>query len=62
MAKRFGEVKLFIASVVGFVLLSWLCGIAPNLQALVIFRVLQGFVARTVDSAVAKFVNGIVSS
>lgn len=45
MAKRFGEVKLFIASVVGFVLLSWLCGIAPNLQALVIFRVLQGFVA-----------------
>lgn len=45
LAKRFGEVKLFVWSVVGFVVMSWLCGIAPNLQLLVVFRVLQGFVA-----------------
>ena len=41
----FSEVKLFIASVVDLFCCRGLCGIAPNLQALVIFRVLQGFVA-----------------
>ena len=45
LAKRFGEVKIFIAAVIGFVVTSWLCGIAHNLQALVFFRVLQGFIA-----------------
>ena len=45
LAKRIGEVKLFTAAAVGFVITSWLCGIAPNLQALVIFRILQGFIA-----------------
>lgn len=45
VARRFGEVKVFLWAVVGFVLTSWLCGIAPNLQALVAFRVLQGLTA-----------------
>ena len=45
LAKRFGEVKIFIAAVIGFVVTSWLCGMAHNLQALVFFRVLQGFIA-----------------
>ncbi|MCF7522124.1 DHA2 family efflux MFS transporter permease subunit [Neisseria sp. ZJ106] len=45
LAKRMGEVRLFTASVIGFVVMSWLCGIAPNLQLLVVFRVLQGFIA-----------------
>lgn len=45
LAKRIGEVKLFTAAAVGFVITSWLCGIAPNLQALVFFRILQGFIA-----------------
>lgn len=45
LAKRFGEVRLFIGSVIGFVIMSWLCGIAPNLQLLVLFRILQGFIA-----------------
>lgn len=45
LAKRIGEVKLFIISVISFVIMSWLCGIAPNLTSLVLFRILQGFVA-----------------
>lgn len=57
LAKRIGEVKLFTAAAVGFVITSWLCGIAPNLQSLVVFRILQGFIA-----LVAKPVNGILSA
>jgi DHA2 family multidrug resistance protein len=45
MAKRFGEVKLFVASTLLFVLTSWLCGIAGSLNLLIFFRVLQGAVA-----------------
>ncbi|MCQ9327647.1 DHA2 family efflux MFS transporter permease subunit [Neisseria dentiae] len=45
VARRFGEVKVFLGAVIGFVITSWLCGLAPNLQMLVLFRVLQGLVA-----------------
>jgi DHA2 family multidrug resistance protein len=42
LAKRFGEVKVFVAGMVGFGLFSFLCGTAPSLGALVFFRVGQG--------------------
>ena len=45
LAKRLGEVKLFLLSTAGFVITSWLCGIAPNLEMLILFRVLQGALA-----------------
>ncbi|MEX8517806.1 MAG: DHA2 family efflux MFS transporter permease subunit [Leptothrix sp. (in: b-proteobacteria)] len=45
LTQRFGAVKLFTWSVLLFVLASWLCGFAPNLETLVAFRVLQGLVA-----------------
>jgi len=45
LSQRFGQVRLFVASVMLFVLSSWLCGLAPNMTALIAFRVLQGFVA-----------------
>ncbi len=45
MARRFGEVKLFMAAVVLFVITSFLCGIATSMPELVIFRAMQGFVA-----------------
>jgi DHA2 family multidrug resistance protein len=45
LTQRFGAVKLFTASVLLFVLTSWLCGFAPTLEALIFFRVLQGLVA-----------------
>lgn len=45
LTQRFGQVRLFTASVVLFVIASWLCGLAPNMATLIAFRVLQGFVA-----------------
>lgn len=39
---RFGVVRVFCASVLLFTIASFLCGIAWNLQSLVVFRVLQG--------------------
>ncbi|MEN9396758.1 MAG: hypothetical protein RLZ81_1288, partial [Pseudomonadota bacterium] len=45
LSQRFGQVRLFITSVLMFVLTSWLCGLAPNMTSLIIFRALQGFVA-----------------
>lgn len=45
LAQRFGQVRLFVASVVLFVITSWLCGLAPNMTVLIAFRALQGFVA-----------------
>jgi DHA2 family multidrug resistance protein len=45
LAQRFGQVRLFVMSVLLFVLASWLCGLAPSLPALIAARVLQGLVA-----------------
>jgi DHA2 family multidrug resistance protein len=45
LTQRFGAVRLFVTSVLLFVLTSWLCGFAPSLELLVFFRVLQGLVA-----------------
>jgi DHA2 family multidrug resistance protein len=45
LTQRFGQVRLFTASIVLFVIASWLCGLAPNIGMLIAFRVLQGFVA-----------------
>jgi len=45
LTQRFGQVRLFTASVLLFVIASWLCGLAPNIEALIAFRVLQGAVA-----------------
>lgn len=45
LTQRFGAVRLFTASVLLFVLASWLCGLATSLEMLIAFRVLQGLVA-----------------
>lgn len=45
LTTRFGAVRLFITSILLFVLASWLCGVAPNLETLLAARVLQGAVA-----------------
>lgn len=44
LARRFGEVRLFMWSTALFSLTSLLCGLAGNLQILVIFRIFQGAV------------------
>ncbi len=42
LATYFGRKRLLMASVTGFTLASFLCGLAPNLGTLVFFRVIQG--------------------
>jgi DHA2 family multidrug resistance protein len=42
LASRFGRKRLLMLSTVGFTIASGLCGMAPNLATLVIFRIIQG--------------------
>lgn len=42
LANYFGRKRLLMGSVIGFTIASVLCGLAPNLPALVFFRILQG--------------------
>ncbi|WP_165855921.1 DHA2 family efflux MFS transporter permease subunit [Marinobacter sp. JSM 1782161] len=42
LSGRLGRRRLFIVSVIGFTLASVLCGIAANLEEIVLFRLLQG--------------------
>jgi MFS transporter, DHA2 family, multidrug resistance protein len=42
LARQFGRKRLLMASVIGFTCTSFLCGLAPTLPFLVVFRVLQG--------------------
>jgi DHA2 family multidrug resistance protein len=42
LASRFGRKRLLMLSVVGFTAASFLCGLAPTLGMLILFRVLQG--------------------
>src|SRR6266545_7086348 len=45
LTQRYGQVRLFVASVLLFVLASILCALAPTLGLLIVFRVVQGAVA-----------------
>lgn len=45
LTRRVGPVKLFVSSIVLFMIASLMCGLAPNINLLIAFRVLQGFVA-----------------
>src|SRR6478752_2736345 len=42
LARTFGRKRLLMASVTGFTTSSLLCGLAPNLPLLVLFRLIQG--------------------
>src|SRR6267154_1528395 len=42
LASMFGRKRLLMLSVVGFTASSFLCGLAPTLSTLILFRVLQG--------------------
>jgi len=42
LAGRFGAVRVFIFGIIGFGVCSALCGLAPSLGFLVLFRVMQG--------------------
>lgn len=42
LAARFGTVRWFLISIMGFGLFSFLCGVSRTLDALILFRILQG--------------------
>jgi DHA2 family multidrug resistance protein len=42
LAQRFGALRVFLAGLLGFGLFSGLCGLAPSIEMLVIFRMFQG--------------------
>ena len=42
LANNFGRKRLLMASVIGFTVASFFCGLAPSLPFLIIFRVIQG--------------------
>src|SRR5216110_3893988 len=39
LTRRYGQVRLFMASVLLFVIVSFLCGLAPSIELLILFRV-----------------------
>src|SRR3954454_20647925 len=45
LTQRFGQVRLFTASVLVFIIPSWLCALPTNITMLTKFRAIQGFVA-----------------
>ncbi|RDU97379.1 DHA2 family efflux MFS transporter permease subunit [Trinickia dinghuensis] len=45
LTERLGQVRLFLASIVLFVISSWMCGLSPTLPFLLMSRVIQGAVA-----------------
>jgi DHA2 family multidrug resistance protein len=45
LARRFGQVRVFVAAVLLFTLASWLCGTAVSFEMLLAFRVMQGGVS-----------------
>jgi DHA2 family multidrug resistance protein len=45
LARRFGEVRLFVLATLLFTTASWLCGLAPSFEVLLAARVLQGAAA-----------------
>jgi DHA2 family multidrug resistance protein len=42
LASVFGRKRLLMSSVVGFTIASFLCGLAPTLGSLIVFRIIQG--------------------
>src|SRR5262245_41531688 len=42
LANVFGRKRLLLWSTLGFTIASFLCGIAPNLASLIVFRIMQG--------------------
>jgi DHA2 family multidrug resistance protein len=42
LANYFGRKRLLMTAVTGFTIASFLCGLAPNLPALIVFRIIQG--------------------
>ena len=53
LTQRFGQVRLFVAACCCSCIASWLCGLAPSIGLLIVFRVAAGRGRRADDPAVA---------
>src|ERR1035438_5747115 len=42
LANYFGRKRMLLGAVFGFTTASFLCGLAPNLSTLILFRIIQG--------------------
>lgn len=42
LSARFGSVRWFLTSLIGFAMFSFMCGVSSTLEMLIVFRVLQG--------------------
>lgn len=49
LARYFGRKRLLMLAIVGFTCSSFLCGLAPNLESLILFRILQGLSGGTMQ-------------
>jgi DHA2 family multidrug resistance protein len=49
LSQKFGSRNLFLIAIGGFVIASMLCGIATNLEEMVVFRLLQGIFAAFIN-------------
>src|SRR5881394_827870 len=45
LSQRYGQVRLFLATIVLFIIASFLCGLSISMPMLIFFRVIQGAVA-----------------
>ncbi len=49
LARQFGRKRLLMMAIIGFTCASFMCGLAPNLATLIIFRVIQGAAGGTMQ-------------
>jgi MFS transporter, DHA2 family, multidrug resistance protein len=49
LARQFGRKRLLITAITSFTCASFMCGLAPNLTSLIIFRVIQGLAGGTMQ-------------
>lgn len=42
LARQFGRKRLLLAAIIGFTTASFMCGLAPTLGSLILFRIIQG--------------------
>ena len=55
LSKKIGPVKLILYSILLFTAFSWFCGLALNIQALVMSRFLQGFFGGPISPSLPKY-------
>jgi len=59
LADRYSRRNIFLIGLIAFTATSFLCAVAPNIQALIIFRLLQGFAGALVLPHVLGFIRDV---